>query len=54
MRTFDLTPFYRTTVGFDRLFDLLDRSSGHDVGAVKGFGFLHDHRAYAASRPAQD
>ncbi len=26
MRTFDLTPFYRSTVGFDRLFSLLDQS----------------------------
>lgn len=25
MRSFDLTPFYRTTVGFDRLFNLLDQ-----------------------------
>ena len=25
MRTFDLTPFYRSTVGFDRLFSLLDQ-----------------------------
>ena len=24
MRTFDLTPFYRSTVGFDRLFTMLD------------------------------
>lgn len=24
MRTFDPTPFYRSTVGFDRVFDLLD------------------------------
>ncbi|HWA18314.1 MAG TPA: Hsp20 family protein [Devosia sp.] len=24
MRTFDLTPFYRSTVGFDRLFEMLD------------------------------
>jgi molecular chaperone IbpA len=24
MRTFDLTPLYRSTVGFDRVFDLLD------------------------------
>jgi len=24
MRTFDFTPFYRSTVGFDRLFDMLD------------------------------
>lgn len=28
MRTYDLTPFYRSTVGFDRLFSLLDRSTG--------------------------
>ena len=27
MRHFDLTPFYRSTVGFDRLFSLLDQSS---------------------------
>jgi molecular chaperone IbpA len=26
MRTFDLTPFYRSTVGFDRLFNLLDQA----------------------------
>ena len=26
MRTYDLTPFYRSTVGFDRLFSLLDRA----------------------------
>lgn len=25
MRSFDLTPFYRSTVGFDRLFSLLDQ-----------------------------
>jgi molecular chaperone IbpA len=25
MRTYDLTPFYRSTVGFDRLFSLLDQ-----------------------------
>ncbi len=28
MRTFDLTPFYRSTVGFDRLFSLLDQANG--------------------------
>jgi molecular chaperone IbpA len=28
MRTFDLTPFYRSTVGFDRLFSLLDQAPG--------------------------
>ena len=28
MRQFDLTPLYRSTVGFDRLFSLLDNQSG--------------------------
>ena len=27
MRTFDLTPFYRSTVGFDRFFSLLDQTT---------------------------
>jgi molecular chaperone IbpA len=27
MRTFDLTPLYRSTVGFDRVFDMLDSAS---------------------------
>jgi molecular chaperone IbpA len=26
MRSFDLTPFYRSTVGFDRLFSMLDQT----------------------------
>jgi molecular chaperone IbpA len=26
MRSFDLTPFYRSTVGFDRLFNMLDQA----------------------------
>jgi molecular chaperone IbpA len=30
MRTFDFTPYYRSTVGFDRLFDLLDQSIRSD------------------------
>ena len=29
MRTFDPTPFWRSTVGFDRLFDMLDQSARH-------------------------
>ena len=28
MRTFDLTPLYRSTVGFDRLFSMLDQAAG--------------------------
>ena len=30
MRTFDLAPLYRSTVGFDRLFNLFDQAAGHD------------------------
>ena len=30
MRTFDFTPYYRSTVGFDRLFDMLDQSIRSD------------------------
>jgi len=30
MRTFDLTPLYRSTVGFDRLFSLLDQGAGFE------------------------
>ena len=28
MRTYDFSPLYRSTVGFDRLFDLLDHRPG--------------------------
>ncbi|MDB5507354.1 MAG: hypothetical protein JWR75_1992 [Devosia sp.] len=30
MKAFDYAPFYRSTVGFDRLFDMLDHSVGPD------------------------
>lgn len=31
MPTFDLSPLYRSTVGFDRVFDMLDRVGGFDA-----------------------
>ena len=31
MRTFDLSPFYRSTVGFDRVFNLLDANVGTEA-----------------------
>ena len=31
MRTFDLSPLYRSTVGFDRLFNLLDTVAGGET-----------------------
>jgi len=33
MRTFDLSPLYRSTVGFDRLFSMLDKTTGFDGGS---------------------
>jgi molecular chaperone IbpA len=36
MRTFDLTPLYRSTIGFDRLFSMLDQLPGFD-GAGSGY-----------------
>jgi molecular chaperone IbpA len=33
MRTFDLSPLYRSTVGFDRLFSILDKSAGFEGGS---------------------
>ena len=32
MRSFDLAPFYRSTVGFDQIADLMDRVLAQDVG----------------------
>jgi molecular chaperone IbpA len=32
MRTFDLSPLYRSTVGFDRLFSMLDQAAGFENG----------------------
>ena len=32
MRTFDLSPLYRSTVGFDRLFSMLDQTAGFESG----------------------
>jgi len=33
MRNFDLSPLYRSTIGFDRLFSLLDQHSGVESAA---------------------
>ena len=49
MRTFDLTPFYRSTVGFDRLFSLLDQSASesspgyppYNIDRTKGPGWIN-------------
>jgi molecular chaperone IbpA len=36
MRTFDFAPFYRSTVGFDRMFSMLDQLGGTD-GSVPSY-----------------
>ena len=33
MRTVDYSPYYRATVGFDRMFDLLDSVAGQAAGS---------------------
>ena len=37
MRSYDLTPLYRSTVGFDRLFSLLDTAAAGGEGASPGY-----------------
>jgi molecular chaperone IbpA len=34
MRAFDFAPLYRSTVGFDRLFSMLDQTAGFDAGST--------------------
>src|SRR5258708_15303662 len=34
MRTFDFAPFYRSTVGFDRMFSMLDQLGGMEGSAT--------------------
>ena len=45
MRTFDFAPFYRSTVGFDRLFSMLDQVSGAESAAVPGYPPYNIRRA---------
>jgi molecular chaperone IbpA len=44
MRTFDFAPLYRSTVGFDRLFSMLDQLSGVE-GAVPSYPPYNIERA---------
>src|SRR5947209_1652764 len=44
MRTFDFAPFYRSTVGFDRLFSTLDQLGGVD-GSVPSYPPYNIERA---------
>ncbi|MEM9168214.1 MAG: Hsp20 family protein [Pseudomonadota bacterium] len=47
MRTYDLSPLYRSTVGFDRLFDLLDAAGKTDAGGYPPYNIERlDEDAY--------
>src|SRR5437870_12722955 len=49
MRTFDFAPFYRSTVGFDRVFSTLDQLGGVD-GSVPSYPpYRTDENAYRIS-----
>ncbi|MEJ6393615.1 Hsp20 family protein [Gymnodinialimonas sp. 2305UL16-5] len=37
MRTYDFSPLYRASVGFDRMADMLDRVLTQDVGGANGY-----------------
>ena len=37
MRTFDFAPLYRSTVGFDQLFSMLDQVGGAESAAAPGY-----------------
>ena len=55
MRAFDFTPYYRSTVGFDQLFDLLDKSIRSDWPPYniekkrrRSLSYHHGHRRFHA------
>ena len=37
MRSYDLSPLYRSTIGFDRLFSLLDQAGGSENNAAAAY-----------------
>ena len=45
MRTFDFAPFYRSTVGFDRLFSMLDQAGGVEGAPVPSYPPYNIERA---------
>ncbi len=40
MRNYDLTPLYRNTIGFDRLFDLLDTAGKVEAGGYPPYNIV--------------
>src|SRR5262245_32096172 len=55
MRTFDLSPLFRSTVGFDRLADMLDSMAQYDNGvSYPPYNIERtDENHYRISRPVQ-
>lgn len=50
MRHFDLTPLYRSTVGFDRLFSLIDQVASHETQGYPPYNIeKSDENAYRVS-----
>ncbi len=50
MRAFDLSPLHRSTVGFDRLFSLLDQNAGFETTAYPPYNIERtDENAYRIS-----
>ena len=52
MRTFDFAPFYRSTIGFDRYFSMLDQINGLE-GAVPGYPPYNIERVARADTGSQ-
>ena len=50
MRTYDFSPLYRSTIGFDRLFDMLDQTArGESDAELAALQHRADQRRRTAS-----
>lgn len=49
MNTFDISPFFRSTVGFDQLFDQLDKSWSNEVSWPQYDVLMTDEESYRIS-----
>ena len=60
MRTYDFAPLFRSTVGFDRLFDMLDTAvvptgrQQHRAGRRKRLPHQHGHCRFRSARNRTD
>jgi hypothetical protein len=53
MRTMNLDPFWRTSIGFDRLFDLMDESLRFETGAPSPALQYRAHRRQHLSQASE-